>query len=118
LESVIACERESTARERGSAGRRGWPAKIRYYLGGRCAAFTAVVGVDDSQAAPRGSVSYTVLADGVVKAETPVLRGADPAHELSADVRGARFVELVAGDGGDGIGNDHADWGDALFRCG
>ncbi|MFI6388376.1 endo-alpha-N-acetylgalactosaminidase family protein [Nonomuraea sp. NPDC050540] len=94
------------------------PAKIRYYLGGRCAAFTAVVGVDDSQAAPRGSVSYTVLADGVVKAGTPVLRGADPAHELSADVRGARFVELVAGDGGDGAGNDHADWGDALFRCG
>ncbi|GAA0914399.1 endo-alpha-N-acetylgalactosaminidase family protein [Nonomuraea longicatena] len=93
------------------------PARIRYYLGGRCTAFTAFVGVDDSQATPRGSVQFTVVADGVTKAQTPVLRGPDPAHELSADLTGARYVDLVVGNGGDGIGNDHADWGEARFRC-
>ncbi|MER6947795.1 endo-alpha-N-acetylgalactosaminidase family protein [Nonomuraea sp. NPDC000554] len=92
------------------------PARIRYYLGGRCAAFTASVGVDDVQAT-RGSVRYTVEADGAVRARTPVLRAADPAYELSADLTGARYVDLVVDDGGDGNGNDHADWGAARFHC-
>ncbi|MEU0568069.1 NPCBM/NEW2 domain-containing protein [Nonomuraea sp. NPDC005983] len=86
-------------------------------LGGRCAAFTASVGVDDVQAT-RGSVRYTVEADGAVRARTPVLRAADPAYELSADLTGARYVDLVVDDGGDGNGNDHADWGAARFHCG
>ncbi|TDD47080.1 hypothetical protein E1286_18640, partial [Nonomuraea terrae] len=93
------------------------PANVRFYLGGRCTAFTAFVGVDDAQAA-RGSVRFGVLADGVERAGSPVLRAADPAYELAADVTGARYVELVSGDAGDGIGNDHADWGEARFSCG
>ncbi|WP_433509865.1 endo-alpha-N-acetylgalactosaminidase family protein [Nonomuraea sp. CA-143628] len=93
------------------------PADVRFYLGGRCTAFTASVGVDDVQAT-RGSVEYSVVADGVVKAHSPVLRAADPAYELTADLTGARYVDLVAGDGGDGNGNDHADWGAAKFACG
>ncbi|MGW0802878.1 endo-alpha-N-acetylgalactosaminidase family protein [Nonomuraea sp. NPDC002799] len=93
------------------------PATVRFHLGGRCTAFTAVVGVDDSQAA-RGSVRFSVVADGVEKAGSPVLRAADAAYELSADVSGARYADLVAGDGGDGNGNDHADWGAARFTCG
>ncbi|GAA2207057.1 endo-alpha-N-acetylgalactosaminidase family protein [Nonomuraea monospora] len=92
------------------------PATVRFHLGGRCTAFTAFVGVDDVQAT-RGSVEFRVVADGVEKARSPVLRAADAAYELSADLNGARHVDLVAGDGGDGIGNDHADWGAALFRC-
>ncbi|MFD0477699.1 NPCBM/NEW2 domain-containing protein [Nonomuraea thailandensis] len=92
------------------------PAKVRFFLGGRCTAFTAFVGVDDVQAT-RGSVEFGVVADGVEKARSPVLRAADAAYELSADVTGARYADLVAGDAGDGIGNDHADWGEARFRC-
>ncbi|MEQ4716225.1 endo-alpha-N-acetylgalactosaminidase family protein [Nonomuraea sp. B19D2] len=93
------------------------PAKVRFYLRGACTGFTAFVGVDDVQAT-RGSVQFSVVADGVEKARSPVLRAADAAYELSADVSGARYVDLVAGDGGDGNGNDHADWGEAAFRCG
>ncbi len=93
------------------------PAKIRYYLGGKCTSFTAEVGVDDVQAT-RGSVRFSVTADGTEKVTSPVLGAADPAWKLTADVTGARYVELVVDDGGDGNGNDHADWGNARFHCG
>ncbi|MEE1806592.1 endo-alpha-N-acetylgalactosaminidase family protein [Streptomyces sp. BE133] len=92
-------------------------AKIRYYLGGRCTSFTAQVGVDDAQTS-RGSVQFSVTADGTEKVKSPVLKAADNAWSLTADTTGAKYVELVVGDGGDGNGNDHADWGDARFHCG
>ncbi|MCK2220908.1 endo-alpha-N-acetylgalactosaminidase family protein [Actinomadura sp. ATCC 31491] len=92
------------------------PARVRYFLGGRCTAFRAFTGVDDVQAT-RGSVRFTVLADGAERARSPVLRAADEAYELVADVSGARYADLVADDGGDGNGNDHADWGEARFTC-
>ncbi|RVX39568.1 endo-alpha-N-acetylgalactosaminidase [Nonomuraea polychroma] len=93
------------------------PAKIRFYLNGRCTEFRAFVGVDDVQAT-RGSVRFGVVADGVERARSPVLRAADPAYELVADLTGARYVDLVADDAGDGNGNDHADWGEARLICG
>jgi endo-alpha-N-acetylgalactosaminidase len=93
------------------------PATIRYYLGGRCTSFTAQVGVDDVQTS-RGSVRFGVRADGTERAASPVLRSADPAWSLTADVTGADYVELTVSDGGDGNGNDHADWGAARFHCG
>ncbi|MFE7711189.1 endo-alpha-N-acetylgalactosaminidase family protein [Streptomyces sp. NPDC057486] len=93
------------------------PAKIRYYLGGQCTSFTAEVGVDDVQKSA-GSVQFSVTADGTEKVKSPVLRAADTAWSLTADVTGAKYVELVVGDGGDGNGNDHADWGNARFHCG
>ncbi|MFF5936880.1 endo-alpha-N-acetylgalactosaminidase family protein [Streptomyces sp. NPDC012508] len=93
------------------------PSKVRYYLGGRCTSFTAEVGVDDVQTS-RGSVRFGVVADGTEKVRSPVLKAADTAWSLTADVTGASYVELVADDGGDGNGNDHADWGNARFHCG
>ncbi|MFJ6699158.1 endo-alpha-N-acetylgalactosaminidase family protein [Streptomyces sp. NPDC091272] len=93
------------------------PGRIRYYLGGGCTSFTAQVGLDDVQTT-RGSVQFSVLADGAEKVSSPVLRGADPGWALSADLTGAKYVDLVTGDGGDGPGNDHADWGGARFHCG
>ncbi|WP_435973855.1 endo-alpha-N-acetylgalactosaminidase family protein [Streptomyces sp. Qhu_M48] len=93
------------------------PATVRYFLGGRCTSLTAEVGVDDVQTS-RGSVRFTVLADGTQKVKSPVLKATDTAWSLTADVTGASYVDLVADDGGDGNGNDHADWGDARFHCG
>lgn len=93
------------------------PSKVRYYLGGRCTSFTAEVGVDDVQTS-RGSVRFGVVADGTEKVMSPILKAADTAWSLTADVTGASYVELVADDGGDGNGNDHADWGNARFHCG
>ncbi|MFE0134203.1 endo-alpha-N-acetylgalactosaminidase family protein [Streptomyces sp. NPDC059037] len=93
------------------------PGTIRYYLGGKCTSFTAQVGQDDSQGT-RGSVQFSVAADGTEKVKSPVLKAADDAWSLTADVSGAKYVDLVTGDGGDGPGNDHADWGEARFHCG
>ncbi|MFI8432907.1 endo-alpha-N-acetylgalactosaminidase family protein [Streptomyces sp. NPDC079020] len=93
------------------------PARVRYYLGGKCTSFTADVGVDDVQAS-RGSVRFSVTADGTGKVKSPVLGAADAAWPLTADVTGAAYVELVVDDGGDSNGNDHADWGNARFHCG
>ncbi|MFI7342074.1 endo-alpha-N-acetylgalactosaminidase family protein [Streptomyces sp. NPDC050085] len=93
------------------------PAKVRYYLGGRCTSVTAQVGVDDVQTS-RGSVQFSVAADGTEKVKSPVLKATDAAWSLTADVTGAKYVDLIVGDGGDGNGNDHADWGDARFHCG
>ncbi|MER5968087.1 endo-alpha-N-acetylgalactosaminidase family protein [Streptomyces sp. NPDC002057] len=93
------------------------PATVRYFLGGRCTSLTAEVGVDDVQTS-RGSVRFTVLADGAEKVKSPVLKATDTAWSLTADVTGASYVDLVVDDGGDGNGNDHADWGAARFHCG
>ncbi|WP_433323977.1 endo-alpha-N-acetylgalactosaminidase family protein [Spirillospora sp. CA-294931] len=89
---------------------------VRYYLGGTCTAFTAEVGVDDRQGT-RGTVAFTVTADGRKVAESPLMKGGQPGHALTADVTGARYVDLNVTDGGDGDGNDWADWGSARFTC-
>ena len=89
---------------------------IRYYLGGYCTAFTATVGIDDAQPT-RGSVKFSVVADGTAKVTTPVLGATSAPLPLTVDVTGAQYVELVADDAGDSNGNDHADWADARFTC-
>lgn len=89
---------------------------VRYFLGGRCSAFNATVGIDDAQPT-RGSVKFSVVADGTAKATTPVLGPTSAPLPLTVDVTGAQYVELVANDSGDGNGNDHADWADARFTC-
>ncbi|WP_406071081.1 beta-galactosidase [Streptomyces sp. NBC_01020] len=89
---------------------------ITAYLGGACTRFTASAGVDD-ETAGGGSVTFTVLADGKQVATTPVLKGKQAAVALDADVSGAQVVDLVVGDGGDGNGLDHGDWGNASVSC-
>lgn len=89
---------------------------IRYYLGGYCTSFSAVVGIDDTQAT-RGSVKFSVVADGVTKVATPVLGALSEPLPLAVDVTGAQYVDLVADATADGNGNDHADWADAKFVC-
>jgi hypothetical protein len=77
--------------------------------------FTARVGVDD-EAGGAGAVAFEVVGDGRTLAGTGVLTGSDPAVALDVDVTGVRRLTLRVLDGGDGIGFDHADWGDALLR--
>ncbi|MFD5213851.1 endo-alpha-N-acetylgalactosaminidase family protein [Microbacterium sp. NPDC058345] len=90
---------------------------VKYFLGGQCTAFTASVGIDDAQPS-RGSVVFSVKVDGRTVVTSPLMKATSTTFPLTADVTGGRFVELVAGDGGDGNGNDHADWADAKFTCG
>src|SRR5207253_3942577 len=56
-------------------------------LGGRCSTFTADVGVD-AEVGANGSVTFTVLGDGVTLTSTGVLRGGAAAAHLSVDVSG------------------------------
>ncbi|MFI9355309.1 NPCBM/NEW2 domain-containing protein [Streptomyces lydicus] len=92
------------------------PSEVSFYTGGRCATFSARVGIDD-EAGDRGSARFEVWADGRLLTATGTLTGTDAATAVSAPVAGAETVRLVVTDGGDGIDYDHADWGDAKFSC-
>ena len=81
-----------------------------------CTTFSSDVGVDDT-AAGKGSVTFSVLADGAQVVATGIMRGGQPAQHLTANVAGISQLTLDAGDAGDGIGHDNADWGDAKLMC-
>ncbi|MHB0999989.1 MAG: NPCBM/NEW2 domain-containing protein [Armatimonadota bacterium] len=84
--------------------------KIVYTLDGKFRRFQSWVGADW---ATSPSVAFEVWVDGVKKWESGVMRREDAAKWADVDVTGARSLELVIGDAGDGITGDHADWADA-----
>ncbi|GAA3960587.1 glycoside hydrolase family 2 TIM barrel-domain containing protein [Actinoplanes auranticolor] len=90
---------------------------VQVDLGGDCTRLRADVGVDD-ETGSAGSVTFEVWGDGTRLAQTGVLTGADPAQRLDVDVTGVRSLELRVTDGGNGNGNDHADWAAARLACG
>jgi alpha-galactosidase len=85
---------------------------LRVELGGKGERFTATVGVDD-EVGQRGSVVFRVAGDGRILWESGVLRGGDPAKEVSVDLHGINKLSLLVGDADDDINYDHADWADA-----
>jgi alpha-glucosidase len=92
------------------------PSSVTVWLGGACTAFSAVTGLDD-EVGKEGSVAFRVVGDGRVLAETPVVRDADGAVPVTADVTGVRRLTLEVTDGGDDTDFDHADWADATVTC-
>ncbi len=92
------------------------PSDVEIYLAGQCSQFTAQVGVDDEKGGA-GTVTFSVVADGKTLVTTLVIRGHQSATSLNVDVTGAQVLDLVVGDGGDGNGNDHADWADPVLTC-
>jgi len=80
--------------------------------GKRFVVFKADAGLDD--ASGPGSVTFQVLVDGKLKAESPVLRPR-ALHKFALDVTGAKEVTLRVLNGGDGYACDHAAWGLARF---
>ncbi|MEU0880362.1 glycoside hydrolase family 97 catalytic domain-containing protein [Lentzea sp. NPDC005914] len=97
--------------------------EITYKLDSGCTAFAASVGVDDeagldvARQKVGGTVSFQVIGDGVVLADTGVLGVRTPVRDLAVDVTGVSTLTLRVLDGGDGNQNDHASWGDARIRC-
>ncbi|WP_353353743.1 NPCBM/NEW2 domain-containing protein [Intrasporangium sp. DVR] len=89
---------------------------VRYHLGGSCETFISDVGID-AEVGSSGSVTFTVIADGVSVAQTGILTGTSPVGRIMADIDGATYVDLVVSSAGDGSSNDHADWGGAKFEC-
>ncbi|MEV6520316.1 NPCBM/NEW2 domain-containing protein [Longispora sp. NPDC051575] len=90
---------------------------IRYPLGAGCTTVTADVGVDDEKTTA-GSVVFQIWRDGTKVADSGVKTYTQAATRLTADVTGGSVLRLVVTDAGDGIGSDHADWGDARLTCG
>jgi alpha-galactosidase len=85
---------------------------LRVTLGGKAERFTATVGVDD-EVGKKGSGVFKVTGDGKTLWESGVLRGGDPAKDVSVALDGIKRLVLSVGDAGDGINFDHADWADA-----
>jgi len=90
---------------------------LRLWLGGRCTAFHATVGVDREVGADAGSVRFEARADGQVLANTPVMTSASDALPLQLDLRGRLELELRVTGAGDTTGLDHADWAEAQLVC-
>jgi hypothetical protein len=76
-------------------------------------AFVARVGLDD--ASPGGLVGFEVRIDGRSAWKSAPLKFGQVGRAWAALPPGAREVELIVDDGGNGIANDVADWADAGF---
>ncbi len=61
------------------------------------------------------SVEFKVAVDGVEKYTSGIYRFGERVLPVVVDVRGAKELTLRVTDGGDGIINDYAWWGDARF---
>jgi len=83
-------------------------------LHGSATRFQSEVGIDGEKP-NKGSVTFTVLVDGHVKANTQVIHGGDKPQYLDVDLTGAKKLELVVGDADDGIDSDHGDWAGAAI---
>lgn len=90
---------------------------VSYHLGGQCSAFTAKVGVDDSQGW-LGSARFRVFADGVEVADTGKMLNVTATRSISVVTAGAQRLDLLVDNTGDGSDHDHADWADARLVCG
>lgn len=92
------------------------PSSITFDLAGKCTRMNAIAGVDDTQ--QNGSVKFMVIGDGKILFESPqVVTKAGGANKIDLDITGVKSLILKVTDGGNGVGNDHADWADAKVTC-
>jgi alpha-galactosidase len=87
-----------------------------FALNGKFTRFTAMVGIDNNpDTAGRGSVTFAVKVDGKQVAQTGILKGRDAPQAIDIPLDGAKQLELIVGDGGDGYDYDQADWGGSIL---
>ncbi|MBM0240240.1 NPCBM/NEW2 domain-containing protein [Micromonospora sp. ATA32] len=89
--------------------------EIQLDLGGACTRFQSDAGVDDEVTG--GSVRFRVLGDGVMLWQSPVLTRPSASLRADVNVTGVDDLRLIVDDGGDGNGQDHADWAGAWLHC-
>jgi hypothetical protein len=87
--------------------------RVCYALHGEYRTFAAEVGVDNESARAGGKVAFQVKGDGRMLYDGPPLSGLRNPVAVRVDVNGVQELCLLVLDGGDGIANDHADWGGA-----
>jgi hypothetical protein len=81
-----------------------------YDTGGAYARFEAFVGVNGNAT---GTITFAVQGDGEILWESGILRAGESPLAVRVDVAGVKTLELIAGDAGDGVTADHANWADA-----
>ena len=87
---------------------------IVYNLEGKNADFfSSYVGVDRAMYGTVGSVQFEVYLDGDKAFDSGVMNSKDTQKYVELNVAGVKELKLVVKDGGNGIGSDHATWGDA-----
>nr|WP_243894760.1 NPCBM/NEW2 domain-containing protein [Clostridium perfringens] len=76
--------------------------------------FEAYVGVDrEMRNSDVSSLSFEVYADGKKVFDSGVMNSETPRKHVLIPIVGVSELKLVAKDGGNGNGGDHADWADA-----
>ncbi|MEJ5296862.1 MAG: NPCBM/NEW2 domain-containing protein [Armatimonadota bacterium] len=89
------------------------PGQLVLDLAGLYDEFLCEVGVQDQGGGSQGSVTFSVIVDGQTRFESGVMREGDPAKPVRVSVRGAQELRLIAGDAGDGLVSDMANWAEA-----
>jgi hypothetical protein len=89
--------------------------ELAFRIDGKCAGFTADVGVDD-EVGTSGSVVFQVFADGVKLFDSGTLTGASPTKSVNVSLAGKNLLKLVVTNAGDGTTFDHADWANPVLR--
>lgn len=84
---------------------------VKVVLPGPAKSFTSTVGVDAN--AGGGSVIFKVCIDDNDVFTSDVMRGSESGIPISVVLGGVSEFTIRAGDAGDGISSDHADWADA-----
>jgi hypothetical protein len=94
------------------------PSQVRVYPAGRCTSFTAILGLDQEVVAiSQGTVDFQVLGDGRPLFDSGIVTWQTPAKPVQVDITNVQVLDLIVTDGGDGNGNDHADWADPKVTC-
>jgi len=83
-------------------------------LSGGSERFLASVGVDDAAGGP-ASITFKIVGDGKKLWESGLMKPGQAPKQVDIDLKGVQKLVLLVGDGGDGIGYDHADWVEARF---
>jgi alpha-galactosidase len=85
-------------------------------LKGQAVRFESMIGIDDAARTGQGSVTYEIWVDNKRAYTSPLLKASDPPQQVSVDLTGAKFMELLIDDGGDVSTGDYADWAGAVIR--
>jgi putative membrane-bound dehydrogenase-like protein len=83
-------------------------------LDGKVLGMRGLVGLDDAQNGS-GSVEFVIVGDGQVLFRSGVMGSGEEAKPFEVRLDGVQRLLLHVTDGGDGNGNDHADWLDVVF---
>lgn len=89
--------------------------RIVVTLPGKARNFSAIIGIDSNdQTRPgKGSVVFSVEADGKAVYTSPVMREGAAGVPVAVDLKGATTLTLAISDSGDGISCDQSDWAEA-----